>query len=129
MYDADIRGSIVHSKHLTLGGILTRGEETEVVNGLETAEKEGGRRGESRFDCGNVPRKLADLTKSNSSKFVIHPHHNEGRVTEFVGPISGKLHTRYHETTRSCRLGHVALVHEREMRGRNCIKISDPGYG
>ena len=56
MSDADICGSIAHSKRLTLGGILTRSEETEVVNGLETAEKEGGRRGESRFDCGNLPR-------------------------------------------------------------------------
>lgn len=120
MYDDDTRGSIAHSKLLTLGGILTRSEETEVVNGLETAEKEGGWRGESRFDCGNVPRKSADPTKSNGSKFdpMVNISTPQQGATEFVGPLGGKPRTRHDETTRSRHgLVHVALAHEREIRG------------
>ena len=40
MYDADIRGSIAYSKALTLVGILTKDEETKIVNGLEAVKKE-----------------------------------------------------------------------------------------
>lgn len=40
MYDADIRGSIAYSKVLTLVGILTKGEEVKIVNGLEAVKKE-----------------------------------------------------------------------------------------
>lgn len=40
MYAADIAGSIAYAKALTLIGILTKDEETKIVEGLKLVEKE-----------------------------------------------------------------------------------------
>ena len=40
MYAADIRGSIAYAKSLTLVGILTKDEETRIVDGLTAVKKE-----------------------------------------------------------------------------------------
>ena len=40
MHAADIRGSIAYAKALTLVGILTREEETKIVQGLTAVGKE-----------------------------------------------------------------------------------------
>ena len=45
-------------------------------------------------------------------------------MTDFVGPISGKLHTRYHETTGSRRLVqlHVALAQKERFEVEITLK-------
>lgn len=40
MYAADIRGSIAYAKSLNLVGILTKGEEAQIVEGLTAVKKE-----------------------------------------------------------------------------------------
>jgi len=40
MYDADIRGSIAYAKALTLVGILTKDEESKIIQGLIAVGKE-----------------------------------------------------------------------------------------
>jgi argininosuccinate lyase len=40
MHAADIRGSIAYAKSLTLVGILTRDEETKIIQGLTTVGEE-----------------------------------------------------------------------------------------
>ena len=40
MHNADIRGSIAYAKSLTLVGILTKDEETKIVQGLTDVGKE-----------------------------------------------------------------------------------------
>jgi len=40
MYAADIRGSIAYAKSLTLVGILTKDEETQIIEGLISVKNE-----------------------------------------------------------------------------------------
>ncbi|TDL27374.1 argininosuccinate lyase [Rickenella mellea] len=76
MHAADIRGSIAYSKALTISGILSKAEETKIIEGLEAVEKEWA-----------------------NSQFKIQPDDedihtaNERRLSELIGPLGGKLHT------------------------------------
>lgn len=76
MHAADIRGSIAYAKALTLVGILTKEEETKIVQGLTAVGKEW-----------------------ESGQFHVQPDDedihtaNERRLSELIGPLGGKLHT------------------------------------
>ena len=68
MYDADIRGSIAYSKSLALVGILTKDEETKIVNGLEAVKKEWDDGVVSPNSTGPTHLKPVELIKPNSSR-------------------------------------------------------------
>ncbi|KAH9997240.1 argininosuccinate lyase [Russula vinacea] len=76
MHAADIRGSIAYARALTLVGILTKEEESKIVQGLTAVGKEW-----------------------ESGQFQIQPDDedihtaNERRLSELIGPLGGKLHT------------------------------------
>ncbi|KAF6765101.1 argininosuccinate lyase [Ephemerocybe angulata] len=76
MHDADIRGSIAYAKGLTKVGILTPEEEKKMIEGLKIVGKEWA-------DGLFVPQEDDE---------DIHTA-NERRLGEFIGPLSGKLHT------------------------------------
>ncbi|KAF9227516.1 putative argininosuccinate lyase [Gyrodon lividus] len=76
MHAADIRGSIAYAKALARVGILTRDEETKMIEGLQAVEKE--------WDSGQFTPAPDDED--------IHTA-NERRLSELIGPLGGKLHT------------------------------------
>ncbi|KAI0093545.1 argininosuccinate lyase [Irpex rosettiformis] len=76
MYAADIIGSIAYSKALTKVGILTKEEETKIVEGLEKVRRE--------WEAGTFSIQPDDED--------IHTA-NERRLSELIGPLGGKLHT------------------------------------
>jgi len=76
MHAADIKGSIAYTKALTLVGILTKAEETQIIDGLHAVGKE--------WEAGEF--------QSQEDDEDIHTA-NECRLSELIGPLGGKLHT------------------------------------
>ncbi|KAG9318806.1 putative argininosuccinate lyase [Chiua virens] len=76
MHAADIRGSIAYAKALARVGILTSGEQNELVAGLEAVGRE--------WETGQF--------NPASDDEDIHTA-NERRLSELIGPLGGKLHT------------------------------------
>ncbi|KAI6160104.1 putative argininosuccinate lyase [Pisolithus thermaeus] len=77
MHAADIRGSIAYAKALTRVGILTKDEESKMIQGLEAVERE--------WVTGQFEAELDDED--------IHTA-NERRLSQLIGSeIGGKLHT------------------------------------
>ncbi|KAI6128236.1 putative argininosuccinate lyase [Pisolithus croceorrhizus] len=77
MHTADIRGSIAYAKALTRVGILTKDEESKMIQGLEAVERE--------WVTGQFEAELDDED--------IHTA-NERRLSQLIGSaIGGKLHT------------------------------------
>ncbi|KIN95118.1 hypothetical protein M404DRAFT_332708 [Pisolithus tinctorius Marx 270] len=77
MHTADIRGSIAYAKALTRVGILTKEEETKMIEGLEAVERE--------WTIGQF--------KAEPDDEDIHTA-NERRLSQLIGSeIGGKLHT------------------------------------
>ena len=76
MWSQDLRGSIAYAKANITTGILTQEEADQIVAGLEKVHQE-----------------WADGTfESKPGDEDIHTA-NERRLTEFIGPLGGKLHT------------------------------------
>jgi len=77
MWDQDIRGSLAYAKALSLSGIISEDESQQLLKVLELVQEEWW-----------------------SSTFEIKPGDedihtaNERRLTELIGPMVGKLHTR-----------------------------------
>ncbi|KAI9466249.1 argininosuccinate lyase [Lactarius psammicola] len=125
MYAADIRGSIAYAKSLTLVGILTKDEETLIVEGLMAVKKEW-----------------------ESDQFRIQPDDedihtaNERRLSELIGPLGGKLHTgrsRNDQVATDMRIwlldqvkeieaGLVALIRVMVERADKEVDYLMPGY-
>lgn len=77
MHSADIRGSIAYAKALTRVGILTKDEESKMIEGLKAVEKE--------WETGQF--------KVEPDDEDIHTA-NERRLSQLIGSdIGGKLHT------------------------------------
>ncbi|KIM49230.1 hypothetical protein M413DRAFT_438400 [Hebeloma cylindrosporum] len=76
MHPADIKGSIAYAKSLALVGILSKEEETRIIEGLQAVGKE--------WESGTF--------KIQEDDEDIHTA-NERRLSELIGPLGGKLHT------------------------------------
>lgn len=76
LYAEDLQGSRAHARMLQKIGILSEGELTQILGGLDQIQKE--------IEAGNFQLK-AELED-------IHTH-VETRLTELIGPAAGKLHT------------------------------------
>ncbi|MBI5642568.1 MAG: argininosuccinate lyase [Deltaproteobacteria bacterium] len=105
LYKHDIRGSIAHATVLKEAGILTEREAKKIISGLKEVEKE--------IDAG----KLAFTTGMEDIHMAV-----EGRLTEKIGALGGKLHTgrsRNDQVALDIRLylkdeiyGIIALLHD-----------------
>ncbi len=76
LYAADVRGSIAYTQALADGGIISRAERDQLVQGLTQVQAE--------FDAGTF--------ESQSTDEDIHTA-VERRLGELVGSVAGKLHT------------------------------------
>ena len=96
MHAADIRGSIAYAKALTLVGILTREEETKIVEGLTAVGREW-ENGQVNFITFSFL--MTDPFFNPCAQFQVQPDDedihtaNERRLSELIGPLGGKLHT------------------------------------
>ncbi|KAG8880034.1 argininosuccinate lyase [Tulasnella sp. 332] len=72
MYAVDIEGSMAYAKALRKSGLLTEEEEAKMLEGLNKVEEE--------WDNG-----IPDDEDIHTA--------NERRLSEFIGPLGGKLHT------------------------------------
>ncbi|KAI0302073.1 argininosuccinate lyase [Russula brevipes] len=100
MHAADIRGSIAYAKSLALVDILTKDEESKIIQGLTAVGREW-----------------------ESGQFQIQPDDedihtaNERRLSELIGPLGGKLHTgrsRNDQVVTDMRLWLLEQVNEIE---------------
>jgi len=94
MYAADILGSIAYAKALALVGILTKDEESKMIQGLTAVGKEwqSGQACLSRSSPRSPDRSSSKQFQVQADDEDIHTA-NERRLSELIGPLGGKLHT------------------------------------
>ncbi|KIY50967.1 argininosuccinate lyase [Fistulina hepatica ATCC 64428] len=109
MYEADITGSIAYAKSLTLVNILTKEEETAIVNGLQSVAKEW------RDGVFQIRPDDEDIHTAN-----------ERRLSELIGPLGGKLHTgrsRNDQVATDMRLWLLDQIKDVEASLKNLISV------
>ncbi|KAF8969983.1 argininosuccinate lyase [Flammula alnicola] len=109
MYAEDIRGSIAYAKSLTLVGILTKEEESRMIEGLKAVGKEW----------------ADDVFVVKEDDEDIHTA-NERRLSEIIGPLGGKLHTgrsRNDQVATDIRLWLLEQVKDTEKNLKALIRV------
>ncbi len=125
LFRHDISGSAAHARTLQKAGVLSKKEAGKIIKGLERVEREISS-GRFRFTAG-----MEDIHMAV-----------EGRLSEIIGPLAGKLHTgrsRNDQVALDIRLylrdevcAHIALLHGLkealvEIAGENLGAVM-PGY-
>ncbi|KAJ7470656.1 argininosuccinate lyase [Mycena latifolia] len=109
MHAADIKGSIAYAKSLALVGILTKEEETKIIDGLTVVGKE--------WQDG--------VFQAQEDDEDIHTA-NERRLSELIGPLGGKLHTgrsRNDQVATDMRLWLLDQVQDIEQSVRGLLQV------